>query len=220
MDRCFSRAQRLPVRAGVGFGKYCGICWISHASQEVCLLRGYRKDMCHYLSTVCVCVLMCVRHSEEVRLYTAHLSTSGRTDCVWLFNNWVRSTPKTHTLWVQPEDRAAVTPPPTHTHKHTYIHPLLKPLMAPEGPQFPILPLPISGLHLLYFLCNTHSSLSVSLSSLSSKSHTNRHTLSHTHTCSQRHINTLCVNVIFPRLHPPLGGTEGDVFSFSEQTAV
>lgn len=41
---------------------------------------------------------------------------------------------------------------------------------------------------------------------------------SHKHTCWERHISSLCVNVIFPRLHAPWGGAGGTFLS--EQTAV
>lgn len=183
-------------------------CWISLISQEDYLYRDYRKDMCYYRLCVCLFVMWV---SEEVGLYTAHLSTSGCTDCVWLSNNWMRSTSKTHTVWVQPEERESVTALP---HRHTHICWLPKHLMAPEGPRFPILPFSISILCLLYLLCKSHFSLSLCLQFSLVYTH------KHTHTSWQRHINTLCVNVIFPRLPTPWGGTGGIVFSSSEQTAV
>lgn len=73
------------------------------------------------VSPLCVCVSLRMWVSEDVRLCTTHLSTSGCTDCVWLSNNWVRLTSKTHTVWAQPEDR-----------EHTHVS---KASDGPQGPQ-------------------------------------------------------------------------------------
>lgn len=72
------------------------------------------------LSPVCLRLLFQVP-AEVVPLSVAHLSTSGCTDCVWLFQNEkMRHFNKTHTAGAQPEERSAVTPPrgslsPQHT---------------------------------------------------------------------------------------------------------
>lgn len=101
---------------------------------EGLFLMGLQEG-CGLLSPLCVyvCVSLCTWVSEDVRLCTAHLSASGCTDCVWLSNNWVRSTSKTHTVWAQPEDRA-----------HTRIS------KASDGPQGP---LSFQSCHFLFLVC-------------------------------------------------------------------
>lgn len=128
--------------------------------------RGGTGRICVTISLVFVCVCEFQRKSDCTQHICQHLG--AQTVFGFPTTGWDQQ--QKHTVWVQPEDRSAVTPL-----LHTHTHPLVKPLMAPEGPQFPILPLPISGLCLFCFLYKTDFSLPVSLSLLSSHTHTHAH---------------------------------------------
>lgn len=157
------RTSGTPLGPRLVLRKYCAVCRASE-----CLWWVYRKDVGYCLSCVrgcaCVCVsLYTVWVPEEAVWCTAHLSTSGCTDCVWLSNNCVRSTSKTHRVKLQPEDRAAANP---YTHKCTRTSkvsdgPQGSPVSNPATSHFwfasPLSPLHVTLSLFLFLSTNTHT---------------------------------------------------------------